>query len=220
MFDTSLSFHQAAQRIARCGKAAPIQQNGTLSVVRDDRLTVPTAMFTPRNIVKGSCSIRFILPTDQTPDGVEAEYFDKKQLVARNRHCGCRAGRPTKPRPKSNCLALPIPNRPAAWPGTVPPKPAYRRINISFRTEMEGLIPSFGDLIAVSHPMMVASQGGEIVSWNAQEQIAGLSEDLPEDWNTDDTDWLIALRRPNGTPSGDYPVQRIGEDHVRIQGGH
>lgn len=39
----------------------------------------------------------------------------------------------------------------------------YRRRIVTFTTELEGLIPSYGDLIAITHDMAQWGQGGEIL---------------------------------------------------------
>ncbi len=217
VFDTSLSFHQAAQRIARCGLAAPIQQNGTLSIIRDETRTIPTAMFTPRNIVKGSCSIRFNLPTEHSPDGVEAEYFDRKNWARKTITVGLGEASPKQPA-KIQLFGVTDKKQAQRLAFHSAAETRYRRITVVFRTEMEGLIPHFGDLIALSHPVLVASQGGEIVRWDSKTQIATVSEALPLEWDAEDETWLIALRKPNGAPSGDHPVRRVGEDQLRIIG--
>ncbi len=77
----------------------------------------------------------------------------------------------------------------------------YRRKLVTFQTELEGLIPTYGDLIAVVHDMPRWGQGGEIVGWNGETLVT--SE--PLEW-TEGEGHFIALRCPDGSLSGPYPV--------------
>lgn len=52
----------------------------------------------------------------------------------------------------------------------------YRRRIVTFSTELEGLIPTYGDLIAIVHDMANWGQGGEIIS--QKENILSLSESV------------------------------------------
>ena len=76
----------------------------------------------------------------------------------------------------------------------------YRRRIITFRTELEGLIPTYGDLIAITHDLPRWGQGGEVVAVNGR--ALTLSE--PLEWET--TVHYIALRRRDGSLSGPWPV--------------
>ena len=77
----------------------------------------------------------------------------------------------------------------------------YRRRIVSFTTELEGLIPCYGDLIAVTHDMAKWGQGGEIVKQN------GLKLTLSEPVTfTDGQECYLALRQKNGSLAGPYRV--------------
>lgn len=75
-----------------------------------------------------------------------------------------------------------------------------RRKTVSFSTELEGLIPVFGDRVLVSHPMTDLVQSGVLV-----EQISALT------WRVDQSlEWgnsnVIILRDSMGVPSGPLMV--------------
>jgi len=78
VFDTSMTVWEALTRIARCGRAVPIQQGGIVRIIRDAPQTMPVAMFGPRNIVKGSFKIKYVMPGDDTADAVTVEYFSAR----------------------------------------------------------------------------------------------------------------------------------------------
>ena len=48
-------------------------QGGILRAVRDQAQSVPVAMYSMRNIVRGSFSIDYLLPTDATADAVRRQ---------------------------------------------------------------------------------------------------------------------------------------------------
>jgi predicted phage tail protein len=88
----------------------------------------------------------------------------------------------------------------------------YRRKLIKFATDMEGFIPSFGDLIAVSHDMPAWGQHAEVVGWDAETNTLTLTEPLT--W-TPATTHYIALRKRNGGIDGPY-VATIGTSAYHV----
>ena len=72
---------------------------------------------------------------------------------------------------------------------------------VTFTTELEGLIPSYGDLIAITHDMAQWGQGGEILK---QE---GLKLTLSEPVTfKDGQEHYLALRKKDGSLAGPYKV--------------
>ena len=61
----------------------------------------------------------------------------------------------------------------------------YRRRIITFRTELEGLIPTYGDLIAITHDLPRWGQGGEVTAVDGRTLV--LSEPL---------EWVQVKKRP------------------------
>ena len=62
VFDQCLTVWEALTRIARCGRALPFLQGGILRIARDAPRTLPVALFGPRNIVKGSFRVQYVMP--------------------------------------------------------------------------------------------------------------------------------------------------------------
>ncbi len=205
VFDTSMTVWEALTRIARCGRAVPIQQGGIVRIVRDGQQNLPVALFGPRNIAKGSFRIRYVMPGEETADAVTVEYFSARtwrpdevtakladsteEKPARLQLMGCTG----KDHAAREGLYMAAANR-------------YRRKLITFQTELEGLIPTYGDLVSVVHDMPQWGQGGEITGWDGE--VLTLSE--PLEWAEGETHY-IALRRSDGSLSGPYPVLP-GED--------
>ncbi|MFP5486387.1 MAG: phage tail protein, partial [Gammaproteobacteria bacterium] len=73
----------------------------------------------------------------------------------------------------------------------------------TLRTELEGLIPTYGDLIAIAHDMPSWGAGGEIVAWDADTKTATLSG--PAAFVAEQPH-VMALRRRDGGVSGPYAV--------------
>lgn len=201
IFDSKLTVYEALSRIAKCGRAVAFLQGGIVRFVRDEPKTIPMALFSPRNIVKDSLSIQYLMPSEDTADSVTIEYFSEKTW-------------------KSNEVTGILPDSTSEKPATVElfgctnkaqalreaeymaAANRYRRRIVTFSTELEGLIPTYGDLIAITHDMAKWGQGGEIVSIN--ENILGLSEPVSF---TSEQAYYIALRKGNGSLSGPYRVE-------------
>ena len=209
VFDQGLTVWEALTRIARCGRALPFLQGGILRIARDAPRTLPVALFGPRNIAKGSFHVQYVMPGEDTADAVTVTYFSERTWT-----------------PDEIVAALPDSvNETADKPATVElfgctsPEQAmreglymaaanrYRRRIMTFRTELEGLIPTYGDLIAITHDLPRWGQGGEVVEADGRKLV--LSE--PLEWDAgDDTatppTHYIALRRRDGSLSGPWPA--------------
>ena len=202
VFDQGVTVWEALTRIARVGRAVPFLQGGILRLVRDEARTLPVALFGPRNIVKGSLKVQYLMPGEDTADAVTVEYFSARiwapdevtaslpdsaaDQPAKVELFGCT----DEAQALREGLYMAAANR-------------YRRRMVSFRTELEGLIPTYGDLIAIAHDMPRWGQGGEVVAWDSVTRVFELSE--PLEWAAGETHY-IALRRRDGTVSGPWPV--------------
>lgn len=201
VFDSETDVWEAITRAARVGRAIPVLQGDVLRVVRDEPISVPTAMFTPRNIVRGSLRLSFNLQTEDSADCVEVEYFDfalGRAATVLATPSGSSAARPAK------VQLFGCSNRTQAWREGmfVAADASKRRIRVAFETELEGLIPLRGDLIGVSHDVPAWGVGGEVVAWDAGTLTATLSEPVTFGVGTH----YIALRGVDGSEHGPYEV--------------
>ena len=162
------------------------------------------------------------MPGDDTADAVTVEFFNSRtwnpdevtsslpdsaaEKPAKVMLFGCT----NEPQAKREGLYMAADNR-------------YRRKLVSWQTELDGLIPTYGDLVAVTHDMPRWGQGGEVVSWDPETSILKVSEPLdwsargeeggtPDGENNDPVDHYIALRRRDGSPAGPFKVQANGDD--------
>ena len=92
----------------------------------------------------------------------------------------------------------------------------YRRRMVSFRTELEGMIPTYGDLIAISHDMPRWGESGEVVAYEhpvTGHPVLVLSE--PVTFSETGTH-SIGLRRRDGSLSGPWRVIQ-GESPTQVR---
>ena len=209
VFDSAMTVWEALIRIARCGRAVPVLQGGIVRLFRDAPQTLPVAMFGPRNIVKGSFRIQYIMPGEDTADAVTVEFFNSRTWKPDEVTSSLPDSAAEKPakvilfgctdeaQAEREGLYMAADNR-------------YRRKLVSWMTELDGLIPTYGDLIAVTHDMPRWGQGGEVVAWDGEGTVLTVSESL--EW-TEGVDHYIALRRRDGSPAGPFQVETIvGEE--------
>lgn len=200
VFDSKLTVFEALSRIAKCGRAVAFLQGGIVRFVRDESKTIPVALFSPRNIIKNSLSIQYIMPSEDTADSVTVEYFSDKtwktteitgvlpESTSENTATVELFGCTNKEQALREALYMAAANR-------------YRRRIVNFMTELDGLIPTYGDLVAITHDMPSWGQGGEVIQKDGNKLT--LSEPVIF---SDDSVHYIALRKANGQLSGPYIV--------------
>jgi hypothetical protein len=200
-FDNTQTFWESLTSIGMAGRCKPYMQGGVVNFRRDAPVTVPAAMYSMRNIIRGSFGLEFITPSDDTADAVQVTYFDESTWRPRRVTCAMPDSAMTKP---AKVELFGVTNREQAYrEGTyLAAANRYRRTLIKFSTEMDGFIPSFGDLVAINHDLPQWGQHAEIVSWDEGTLTMTLSE--PMNW--DSGSHYIGMRRRDGSVSGPYAV--------------
>lgn len=162
-FRDPITVWEAAQTIARVGRAVPLLIGSLISLRRDEPLEIPVAMFTPENMAGKNFewSIKF-WDLDEH-DSVRIEYTEpatgyKQETVL----CTLPGG--TSDNPEDIRFAG-IQSRAQAFREGmfILATKRYVRENISFDAGLEGYIPTFGDLALVSHDMPNWGQSGYVV---------------------------------------------------------
>ncbi|AGH98932.1 host specificity factor TipJ family phage tail protein [Micavibrio aeruginosavorus] len=207
VFDRKLTVWDALTQVARCGRTLPFLQGGLVRFARDESRALPVAMFSPRNIVKGSFKIDFVMPGEDTADSVKVEFFNQKTW-------------------KQDEVIASLPDSAAEQPATVSlfgctdkdqatregmymaAANRYRRRIVSFRTELEGMIPTYSDLIAISHDMPRWGEAGDVIDY--AEPVLTLSEPVTF---VDTGTHYVVLRRKDGSLSGPWTVSAGGSDY-------
>lgn len=208
-FDSATTWWEAARQIALAGRAQPFLQGGRLRVVRDGPVSTPVMLFSERNIVSGSFAIDFTLPSEATADAVDVGIFDAGIWAPRR----IRAALPgsTAERPVKTDLFGVTGADHALREGLYQAAAnRYRREVVSFETEMEGYIPSIGDLIAIQHSMPGWGQQAEVLAWDAASLRLTVSE--PLDWSG--TGHVVGLRQRDGGLAGPLAASHGGTDDV------
>jgi hypothetical protein len=200
-FDSTSTFWDSLTKIARAGRAKPYMQGGIVHFMRDQAVSLPVALYSMRNIVRGSFSINFMTPTDDTADSVQVTYFDQSTWKPRTLLCSLPDSVSVRP---AKVELFGVIGRDQAYREGVYMAAAnrYRRTVVTFQTEMEGFIPSYGDLVAISHDLPQWGQTAEVVAWDTSAKILTLSE--PMSWGTGTH--YVGLRRRDGSVSGPYVV--------------
>ncbi|WP_051331769.1 host specificity factor TipJ family phage tail protein [Methylocaldum szegediense] len=211
VFDSRINVWEALSVTGRCGRTVPIRQGGVIRFIRDRQQTIPTAMFTMRNIVKDSLKVEYIMPNETTADAVDVEYFDRDSLKPKT----YRAKLPgsTAEKPWSVKLFGCTEEKQAGREGLyTAANNRYRRRKITFRTELEGHLPVFGDLIAISHEMPSWGESGEILAFDGT--TFTLSEPVTF---KPDAEHFIALRKRDGSVVGSWKVAPdLGGDPKKV----
>ena len=225
VFDQSLTVWEALTRIARCGRALPFLQGGILRIARDAPRTLPVALFGPRNIVKGSFRVQYVMPGEDTADAVTVTYFSERtwtpdEVVAALPDSATEAADKPATVDLFGCTGAEQAMREGLYMAAAN---RYRRRIVTFRTELEGLIPTYGDLIAITHDLPRWGQGGEVTAVDGR--TLSLSE--PLEWDageesvtgtgaptTEPPVHYIALRRRDGSLSGPWPVEPGGDERT------
>jgi hypothetical protein len=211
VFDSSMTVWEALTRIARCGRAVPIQQGGIVRIIRDALQTMPVAMFGPRNIVKGSFKIKYVMPGEDTADAVTVEYFSSRTWKPDETTAKLPDSSGDNPA-KVNLFGCTAKDHALREGLYIAANNRYRRRLVTFRTELEGMIPTYGDLVAITHDMPRWGQGGEVVGH--QGDVLALSE--PVEWTEGATHYL-ALRRRDGGLAGPFRVEAVPGDATLVR---
>jgi sulfur carrier protein ThiS len=219
VFDSRITLWEALTVIARAGRAKPFVQGGIVCIARDQAAILPTAMFTMRNVVRGSMQVEYIMPTDDQADSVVIEFFDEQSWSWQTVECVLPGG--TNDRPAKARL-MGVTQHAQAWREGmfIAACNARRRINMSWSTELEGHIPSPIDLTVVSHDVLLSSVCGDVLSASGLNGSGGIDAGgtigLSEPVTVTADAKYIAFRKRNGSMSGPWLVGAGADDHQVI----
>lgn len=222
VFDKRVTVWAALTTIARAGRARPIMRGSVITFVRDSQQDLPVALFSMRNIQRGSFSLEYNMLSDDETDGLILEYFNEDTwtpdyVVVRIAADGTFAvvgpsdDQPTSP---ANMSIMGIGNRDQAEREAlyIVADHVYRRNAVAFTTEMEGYMPAYGDLIAVSHDLTGWGISGDIETWDE----ASLTAKMTEQPNWTVGDHYAVLAGPQGDVFGPYKVAAGNEERTMV----
>ena len=214
VYDKRMTIWEALSLCAQCGRARPIMRGSIFTFVRDSAQTLPVALFNERNIKKGSLEIDYGMVTPDSTDGVEVEFFNENTWAsdyATELTPGATGedGEPAYPTSVQylGISTLEQATREALYLAACD---AYRRITAKFETELEGFLPAYGDLIALSHSLIGWGASGDLTSYS--DGVATTSEALT--WSTGS--YYVLLTDIYGDVHGPYRVSQGEDDHSII----
>lgn len=213
-FDSTMTLWEACQKIGQAVRTRPYLQGGVVHVARDQAVTVPVCMYSMRNIVRGSLSVDYLMPTEDTADALDVGYFDADVWSPRRVSAALPGSASVKP---YKVELFGVTSRDQAYREGLylAAVNRYRRKKISFQTEMEGFIPAFGDLITISHDMPAWGTSGEITGYDEPSKVLTLSEPVTFGAGTH----YLGLRLRDGSVAGPYAVTAgIDAYHVEHTG--
>ena len=185
-----------------------VQYGGLTSVALDFQQPVRTALFTSGNIAKDSMQIEYSFDTTSDYDGVQIEYRDASFQPAFITYP------PSATMPDTfvlfGCTDQVYAEQYATYLHRVR---RTRRKQVTFTTELEGLVPQIGGRFAVAHPLPSWGQSGVVVGII---DTTTFKVDANLDWTGGNK--VMMLRSPTGTPSTIYSVTKGATDNIVVFG--
>lgn len=215
IFDSKTTSYEADQLIARVLRSTPVRRNGVRSVVRDSLDDLPVTAYTSRTILKDSVSMQYMQVTEETADGVIAEYFDRNAFDWIEVECPAPGRTYTHPGHPNFNPDLPSMENPVRLqlPGITGPTHAereglyhaaanvLRRKYCTWQTEMQGALAWYGAPVLFAPLLHNSAQSGDCAFYDPETRALSLTEQ-PQLTATSS----IVLMRPNGTVTDAIPV--------------
>lgn len=208
VFDQKGTLWEVLTVIAKVTYGSPTIQGSIFSIIRDIERTLPSGVFNQENIVKGSLQWNVRLFEQGEYDSVEIEYIDDTTWKAETVVCSVESSHEENP---EKIKLIGCMNRDKAYQYGLYLAAAkrYRRETINFSTGKEGLIPTFGDLISISHDVPRWGSGGYVVD------IDGLIIETSEPVSFGSGNHYIILRKKDGTATEPLLVTSgVDDNHV------
>lgn len=214
LFDGQQVLFEAVNVVARAGRAKVYQQGGIWYCWRDEPQTLPTAMFNMRNIVRGSVKTQFLLPDSNNADAVEITYMDETTWTEQTVLCKLPDSNELNPVKETLFGVL---SREQAWREGMfmVAQNRYRRSPASFTTEMEGFIPTYGNMISIAHDRANWGQSGDLLEYDEATKTIRTTEAL--DFSGAGTHYF-RFRKADGSYDGPYAaVAGVDEYHAVLE---
>lgn len=176
-FDSTTTIFEALSTVGEAVRTKPYSQGAVWHFWRDEPQTLPVAMFNMRNIIHGSVRTNYLTPNEDTADCIDVEFFNETSWSwdqVRAKLPDATEFQPAKKR------IIGVTKRDHAWREGMYQAAAnrYRRNFATLNTEMEGFIPTYGDLTAVQHDRPRWGQAGDVVAYDDGTMTITVSEPL------------------------------------------
>lgn len=163
VLDRKSSVAEVLQMIARAGRASPTWQTGKLGVVWDMADLPVTAMFGPFNIKAGSFKVDYI--SEGNVDEVVLNFVNEDKNYEMDEVRVAVPGATTSTNPiqldLDGCTRASMAGRDA---NLIAASQVWHRRRTSWETDIEGWIAGRGDVVQISHDLMVWGYSGRLLS--------------------------------------------------------
>ena len=165
VLDRKLSLWEALTTTARAGRSLPIMVGGTVTFIRDELREIPSALFSSQNMIKDTLTFNYIVPSENIVDKVSVKYFDHKTWTPTIVEVADIDGEESISALSPEIDVFGVTNRAQAEREGVylVRTNKLRRKTISFETELEGSLVTYGDDIILSHDTSEWGLSGTIV---------------------------------------------------------
>lgn len=199
VFDNKLGYWEALRIISRAARGTPIMQGSLLTMVRDVPRSIVTAAFGPDNIVENSFRMELKLASPGDYDCTQIEYLDQVSWKQETVLCTLPGGTTDNPDQVlfQGCADRTLAYREGLYREAVK---RYQRRFVTFQTGLEGHIPTYGDLVAISHDLPNWGTSGLIV------KKIGLVLTLSNEVSFAPGTNVIGIRKRDGSVGGPYTV--------------
>lgn len=209
-FDQRNTGFDAMQQVASMCGGKIIQVGGLTTLVIDKQQPVRTAVFNAANIVKDSLSIQYNFDTNNDYDSIQIEYRDSETFQPKFILHPV-SGQTPDTYQLFGCTSDDYALQYAKYLYAVK---RLRRKEVTLTTELEGLIPRFGDRIAVSSPIAPKWGDSGIVVDVIDAFTLRVDHNLV--WAKGSETNQILLRTSDGSPTSSYTVTRGSEDNIVV----
>lgn len=210
LFDRSWTVQDVLRAILRAGRAQAVRQGGRIGFVRLEPKSIKRAVFSPRNVVRGSFRHQLVLFDEEKPDHVVGSYIDEvtwqtREVVGSLASIGADAPQKVE--------WFGITDHDQAWRETVTEAAvnAYQREFVSFTAEWEGKLLTRGDPILVQHPFLEGVEPAALAA--RDDDVLTLDRDLESSLSGDA---YVILRGRNGREWGPCLADSVAGNTITL----
>nr|WP_255333452.1 host specificity factor TipJ family phage tail protein [Pseudomonas aeruginosa] len=210
---TSITVKQILQDALAAGFSELTIKRGVISAARDEPRTLYGHMYTPQNMSQ-ALKISKSAPSEDDYDGVDVEFVNSNGWIEDTIQCRLPedAGRKVE---KIKATGITDRNRAYRYGMRRRMVQKYRRTNYAFATELDALNSEYWDYVALADDVPGFSQSALLLGAINTGSTWLLKSSEPFDWSCPGQ-YLVALRRPDGTLSGPYSASRFDDYHLTI----
>jgi hypothetical protein len=153
IFDRSWTVQEALRAVLRAGRTQAVRMGGRIGFVRLEPKQIRRAVFSPRNVVRGSFSHKLVLFDEEKPDSVTGSFIDEAIWQKREVRASLASVGSDLPQ-KIEWFG--ITNHAQAWRESITEAAvnAYNREFVSFTADWEGKLLVRGEPVLVQHPFI------------------------------------------------------------------